>query len=374
MPRMSAMEINVATAKNVQTLGNISQIRDNLEAEALAWASQKGDQFRNEAMAFINNEQAIFEQKAAQWKADEQAELEKRALAWKASEEEVFKSNLEARLAELKHRADTEHQRVIINERARTAEARRINQARSDQIIKMKEVESKLRAEIKTHEEAEGTQVQSLKKSLAKKDLELQKKSSSNTDLQQRLARSQTEVVSARLWGTRKNVEIAGLKEDKSTLILQKQSAIAARDATIKDLQDRLRKSEAKNEKLGRIAKDKQAQVDKLKMAGSKTEDKPSAAVSQNPQHRSRMSMVQKHFAKCKFPDGAVDVADALSGFEIGSSSSSGSKRQAAGGVKLGRTTKGRVGKAQSGASIRPRRRQGRGTDSESQSMEESDG
>ena len=381
---MSAMEIDVATAQNMQTLGSISHNRKKLEAEALAWASQKGDQFRDEAVTFIQNEQAVLERRAAQWKADEQTELENRALVWKANQEELFKSNLEARLAELKLRADTEHQKKIINERAKTAEARRISQARSEQISKMKVEEERLRGVIKTHEDAaksqqqgadkQSTQVQSLKKSLTKKDLELQEMSKSNTKLQQQLASSKTEVVSARLWGTRKNVEIAGLEQDKSTLILQGRSAIAAKDTRINDLQERLKKAEAENEKLGRIAKDKQDQIDKLKMEGSKMEDKLAAEVSQNPKYRSRMSKVRKHFAKCKFSDGAADLADAVSDIQIGTSSSSGSKRQAAGGVKLGRTTKGRVSKAPSRVSIRPRRRQGQGTDSDSQSMEESDG
>lgn len=111
------------------------------------------------------------------------------------------------------------HARVITNERARTVEARRISQAPSDQIKKMKELESKLRAEIKTHEEAvksqqqgaekQSNQVQSLKKSLAEKDTELQEKTSSNTQLQQESAMSQTEVMRGRLWGSQKDVEIA---------------------------------------------------------------------------------------------------------------------------------------------------------------------
>ncbi|MDI1492924.1 MAG: hypothetical protein OHK93_004707 [Ramalina farinacea] len=380
---MSAMEIDVATAQNIQTLGSISHDRKRLEAEALAWASQKGEQYRDEAMTFIQNEQAVLERRAAQWKADEQTGLENRALVWKANEEELFKSNLEARLAELEQRAKSEHAermaqeraehaRVIKDERARTTTAIRINQLRSDQIIKMKVEEERLRGVIKTHEDAaksqqqgadkQSTQVQSLTKSLAKKDLELEKKSKSNTKLQQQLASSKTEVVSARLWGTRKNVEIAGLELDKSTLILQGRSSIAAKDTRINDLQDRLKKTEAENEKLGRIAKDKQDQIDKLKMEGSKTEDKLAAVVSQKPKSRSRMSKVRKHFAKCKFSDGAADLADAIGDFQIATSPSSGSKRQAAGGVKLGRTTKGRVGKAQPGASIRLRRRQGQGT------------
>ena len=85
------------------------------------------------------------------------------------------------------------------------------------------------------------------------------------------------------------------------------------------------------------------------------------------------MRKVQRHFAKCKFSDGAADLADALKAFEIGTSSRSG-KRQAAGAVKLGRTTEGRVGKAHSRATIRPRRQQGEGTDSDGQGTEESDG
>ena len=74
----------------------------------------------------------------------------------------------------------------------------------------MKEVESKLRAEIKTHEEAEGTQVQSLRKSLAERDLELQKKSSSNTQLQQWLESSKLELMRAGKLGGGETVRQAG--------------------------------------------------------------------------------------------------------------------------------------------------------------------
>ena len=42
----------------------------------------------------------------------------------------------------------------MAQERATTADARRINQAPSGEIGKLKEQEKKLRAEIKTHEEA----------------------------------------------------------------------------------------------------------------------------------------------------------------------------------------------------------------------------
>ena len=59
-----------------------------------------------------------------------------------------------------------EHARVIANERTRTAEARWTNQARSVEIRKMKELESKLRAEIKTHEEAARSQQQVITKTL----------------------------------------------------------------------------------------------------------------------------------------------------------------------------------------------------------------
>ena len=368
------MAFDLATAPNVQTLGSISQVREKLEADALAWASQKGDQLRNEAIDFIQNEQAIFEQRAAQWKADEQAAVENRALVWKANEEQLFKSKLQARLVELEQQNKTYHAERLARERARTAEARRLSSARSDRIREMKQVEDKLRAEIKTHEEAQGTEVQSLRNSLADKDSELKDQSSSNTQLRQQLETSKLELMRARVCGSQKNVEIAALREDKNALLLQGRSAIAAKDTSINDLQKRLDKAEAENEKLARIAKDKQEQIDKLKVQGSKTEDKLAVAVSQNPKHRSRMAKVQKHFAKCKFTDGAADLVDALGDFEIGTPSGGGSKRQAAGGVKLGRTNQGRVGKAQPGASIRPRRRQRRAADSDGHRTDESDG
>ena len=408
---MSAMNVDIGPIQSTSCLSNVSipnpfgsndyqtQTYAQLEVIALNWASQKESEIQKNALAFVAQNHTIVEQRAAEWKARELAQYERQALAWRTREEEEVKNRLEARLAELKQHAESEHARrmaqvtaeharVNRDERARTAEARRSSQARAVEMARLRKEEEKLRGIIKTQEEAakqgaaeESTQVQSLKKSLAEKDAKLQEKCSSNTKLQQKLASSQTEVMCGLVWGSRKNVEIASLKQDKGNLILQGQSVIAAKDATIKDLQNQLatvsqslQKANAENGKLDLIAKDLNTQVEKLKVEGSKTEDKLAAVVSQNPQRRSKMSKVQskvqRHFAKSKFSNGAADIADALSSFKIETSSRSGStstaKGQAAGAVKLGRTSKGRVGKAQSGPSIRPRRRPTEDTDSES--------
>lgn len=65
-----------------------------------------------------------------------------------------------ARLAELKQHAESEHARPMAPERARTAEARRINQARSGENEKLKEQERKLRADKTIHKEAAKSQQQ----------------------------------------------------------------------------------------------------------------------------------------------------------------------------------------------------------------------
>lgn len=341
------MNIDFAAAQHGQTLGNISDSRASLEAEALAWASQKGAEMENEAMAFIQSQQAMLEQRAAEWMAAKQAELEQQALAWRARQEAELKLGLDARLAELKKR-----------ERAKAAT----------------EME-KLRAVIKTHESAaqtqqegakeQSTQVQSLKESLADKNAELAAKTSSNNQLQQELETSKLEVMSGRLWGSRKDVEIASLRQEKSNIVLQGRSIIAARDAMIKDLQDqvaaqsrRLSDGEAEKEKLSAISNDLAGQVEKAKVNGSKVEEKLKADLRK---YRAEIRKVRSQLARCQTADGSAEIADSLSALGLGTPSSSSStgtaNRSGAGGVNLGQTAGGRIGIARPQPSTRSRRR-----------------
>lgn len=371
----------------VSTKGQNSQTetRAELERDALAWASQKEAQIKNEAFTFVNQQHAFLEQKAAEWIATQKAELEQQAFAWQSSQEAELKSTLEARLAELKRHANSEHERLMAEERAKTAEAKQTSENLSGEVGTLKEQGKKLRAENQTHEDAakqgaekQSSQVQSLQSSLADKDSELQAATGSNGLLQQRWASSQTKVMKGLVYGSQKDVEIASLRQDKSNIMLQAQSAIAAKDAEIRDLQRQKAEAQADEDRLGRIAKDLGKQKDKLLLKNSKMEDELDKARPKIQELRGDLRKVKLELDKYKNQAGDGAIAKAMSSMALAKPSSGSGiadppKRKGAAKADLKRTSKGRVGKAPAKASTRKTRRRTEETDSESASMEESD-
>ena len=403
-PKMSAMNVDSGPFQSSSCLSNVSipntfasngyqtQTYEQLEAAALNWASQREADIQQKALASVAQHHTILEQRAAEWKARELAECERQALAWRAREEVEVKSRLEAWLAEIKQQAETqharmmaqekaEHTRLMEEERARTTEARRLSEARSTEIQKLQEEGKRLQAKIEKHEEAaksqrqgaekQHSQVQSLQQSLAEKDLELQEKSKSNTELQQRLESSKLELMRALVCGSQKNVEIVSLREDKNTLILQGNSAIAAKDRRCFDLEDTmyrqvmsLQDRGKEIDRLEKIAKDLTKQKEKLQVENSKLDTELETALekarNEKKQHLAAMKKANRELGKEKDKKGTGDITRLMGAVGLGASS--------ANGISKPRPP------PRSAQQARRHRRRSDATDSESQAMDESDG